>query len=228
MKNASRLFLLGALALVLLTTACAGQQGSPTPTTLPTSTAATDTPTVAVSPTDTTTATPNTTLTPGIPLTGSNVSLVCQFCVDTLAHALLVIPAEATVTILTPTATVSPTNGVSIGCTSVETTGDKQVVLCRGEQNTPILLNICEGNNCLQFTVQLQPCPPRPVNTATMTPTVSKTPTSTLAVSATPTFTPPVASPTTAATSTPTASGATATSTTSPTPTPTFTPTTSP
>src|SRR5512135_3118048 len=101
MKNVSHLFLFGALIFVLLTTACAGQQASPTPTATAPATAiiaATDTPAAA----DTSTVIPTTTTTPAIPITGANaVSVICQFCIDNLAHALLLIPAGATFTVLT-------------------------------------------------------------------------------------------------------------------------------
>ncbi len=226
MKNISRLFLFGALTLVLLTTACAGQQASPTPTATAPATAtsaATDTPTAAANPTDTPTAT----VTPAIPVTGANAVLVqCQFCIDNLAHALLLIPAGATFTILTPTATVSPTTNTNIDCSSVETFNDRQVVLCHGEQNTPVLLNICEGTNCRQFTVQLQPCPPAVLTTATITPTPKQTLTPSTTPATTPTFTPtPAKSPTSPA-ATATAHGPTSTSTL--TLTSTFTPTPTP
>ncbi len=227
MKSVSHLFLFGALLLVLLTTACAGQQASPTPTaTAPaTATTATDTPAA----TDTSTVTPTTTTTPAIPITGANaVSVICQFCIDNLSHALLLIPAGATFTVLTPTATVSPTTNVNIDCSTVETYNDRQVVLCRGEQSTPILLNICEGTDCRQFTIQLQPCPPPVLNTATMTPTPQQTLTPTSTRATTPTFTPTPASSPTSPAVTATVRGPTSTPTLTPTPTSTFTPTATP
>ncbi len=221
MKSTSRLFLLGALTLVLLTAACAGQQVSPTSTAQATSTAATETPTATVSPTDTTTATRNTTLTPGIPITGLTVSLVCQFCIDGASHALVAMPAAATFTLLTPTATVSTTN-VATSCNTVEKLNDKQVVLCLGPSNTLITLNVCAGN-CQQFTVRLQTCPPVPVATFT------RTPTSTPTASVTPTLTPVVSSPTSASpTSTSVVSSPTSAATESPTATMTLTPTATP
>ncbi len=210
MKKISRLFLFGALMLMLLTAACAGQQGLPTATAQATSTATTtETPTATVSPTSTTTPTPTTTLTPGTPA----VSLVCQFCIDTAAHAILAIPAAATFTILTPNA--------STACNTVETLNDKQVVLCQAPSNTLITLNVCAGSNCREFPVRLQTCPPLPVTTFTRTPTPTPTP------STTPTFTPPVSSPT-SPTSTSTVGGPTSTPTVSPTPTPTTSPTATP
>src|SRR5512142_3253378 len=86
MKNSSRLFFFGALTLVLLTAACAGQQTLPTATPLPPPANPTitimPTSTEATTETATATSTPNTTLTPGIPVTGLTVSLVCQFCMN--------------------------------------------------------------------------------------------------------------------------------------------------
>src|SRR5262245_26568856 len=126
MKKFSRLFLLGALTLVLLTAACGGEEGTATPigtspgatsypppfdtetpaiteTEMTSTEATTETPTAAVDLTGTAvtntteTAATGTTQTPGIPVTGSNILLLeCQFCVDTIAHALLVIPETAT------------------------------------------------------------------------------------------------------------------------------------
>lgn len=225
MQNLSRLFLFGASILVLLTAACAGQQGTPTATPQPSFTAtvpSTDTP--AATETASMTVTPDTTLTPGIPITGSIVSLQCQFCLDNAAHALLVIPAAATVTILTPTATVSSANDVDTSCSSVETFRDKQVVLCRAPSNTSLNLNVCLDNSCQQFTVTLQTCPPPTLNTASATTTVTVSPTVSRTPAASPTTSPTaVSSPTGAATSTPPASPAAATAT--PTASATFTPT---
>ena len=122
MKKISRLFLFGALAVVLLTAACAPEEGTSTavgtllpddPTSSPspaategtvtaetetTSTAATETTATvdltgtAPAATDTPqTAATDTTQTPSIPVTGDLILLECQFCVENMAHALLVL-----------------------------------------------------------------------------------------------------------------------------------------
>ena len=70
-----------------------------------------------------------------------------------MAHALLVIPETATFE-LTTTAT-----GTDTGCNTVDTFDGKQVVLCRGEENTSITLNICTDGNCTELAVDLQACP---------------------------------------------------------------------
>lgn len=102
-----------------------------------------------------TTATADETLTPSIPVIGDEVILLeCQFCVDNMAHALLVIPEVATFELATTTA------GADIGCNTVDTFNGRQVVLCRVEENTSITVNICtDGTNCTELLVDLQACP---------------------------------------------------------------------
>ena len=223
MKKISRLFLFGALAVVLLTAACAPEEGTSTavgtllpddPTSSPspaategtvtaetetTSTAATETTATvdltgtAPAATDTPqTAATDTTQTPSIPVTGDLILLECQFCVENMAHALLVLSDVATFELTTTT------TGTDTGCNTVDTFNSKQVVLCRAEENTSITLNICTDGNCTELAVDLQACPvsntPQPGGT-TNTPTAG---------AATETTT-PLASPTTGgATSTPT------------------------
>lgn len=216
MKAISRFFLFGVLTLILLTTACAGQQGSPTATATMQATA---TPTISVTSTSTVTITvsPTTTSTVVIPVTGPvTASLVCQFCMDTFTYALLDLPAAATFTLLTPPTDVSTT------CNSVETFQDRQLVLCRAPSNTSLSMNACRGEDCHQFTVRLQICPPPTLDP--VTPIWTPTP----VASMTPTLRPPVSSPTsvvsTATVGTPiataTVGGATPTITVSPTATP--------
>lgn len=183
MKTISRIFLFSALTLVLLTAACAGQEGSPTPagTTGPgeetsypppaetevTETAETatsspeatldTTPTVDLSATAPAT---ETTATPGVPVTGTDLILLeCQFCIDGAAHAMLVLPDTATFETVSDTATLS-TPGPDMGCNTVDTYNGRQIVICRGEENTSLSLNICtDGNNCTQLLVELPTCP---------------------------------------------------------------------
>lgn len=169
--------------LVLLTTACAGQQASPTATIQPTATV-----TISVTSTSAATMTPTATetLTPVIPVTGPiTTSLVCQFCMDTFTYALLDIPAAAAFTILTPTASASEAADVSTGCNAVETFQDRQLVLCRAPSLTSLSMNVCQGSDCVQFTINLQACPPPASGTAvpTMTPIPLTTPTLTVPLS---------------------------------------------
>ena len=231
MKKISRLFLLGALAVILLTAACAPEEGTPTvvetlpPVDLTPSPAATDGTLTAETETTSTaatleTATPaaaltetapaatdtpqvaatDTTQTPSTPVTSDVILLECQFCVNNMAHALLVLSEVATFE-LTTTAT-----GTDTGCNTVDTFDDRQVVLCRAEENTSLTLNICTDGNCTELLVDLQACPVAP---GTAEPGATATETSGAAVTNTPgaavTDT-PQASPTTggAATSTPT------------------------
>jgi hypothetical protein len=192
MKKMSRFLLLGAMILVLITSACAAQDTTPTVSgTLETSTpfgAATDvtetagaetattgtaettveTPTVSI--TDTAAVSTSTTQTagtgtPGVPVTGLDILLIeCQFCVDTTAHALLVLPDTATFEITSPepTTTTSSTSAAvtTPNCTTVEVNNGKQVVLCSGPEMTPITLNICtNADTCTDFPVDLLACP---------------------------------------------------------------------
>jgi hypothetical protein len=179
MNKFSRMFLFCALALVLLTAACASEEGTPTAaeTLLPvdltpspavtddgTLTAETETPstTETLEVTETTTPeaaqltpTADGSQTPSIPVTGDEVILLeCQFCVDNMAHALLVISEAATFELVTTAA------GADTGCNTVDTFNGKQVVLCRAEENTSITVNICtDGTNCTELLVDLQACP---------------------------------------------------------------------
>lgn len=201
MKKFSRLFLFGALIVVLLTAACGAEEGA-TPTSVlgtlvpeedldltgtpiggvettepeetaeGTETATGDLETPTVSATDeaatqvpaTDTPDADTTQTPGIPLTGVDVILVeCQFCVDTWAHALMVLPDTATFEIVSPppTTTTSTTSQANEArCSTVEVNNGKQVVLCSGPEMTPLILNICtDPSTCTDFPVDLLACP---------------------------------------------------------------------
>ena len=221
MKKTSRVFLFGALVLVLLLAGCAGEEVTPTPiSTLPGGEDMTSTPSAAETDTtgtaetevattgtadttaeatqETTTATPSdTTQTPSIPVTGGDIILLeCQFCIDTMAHALLVMPATSTFELVTSSASTST---VDTGCSTVDTFNDRQIVLCRAEEDTTLTLDICAAGTCSQLTVALQTCPQvatgtAPANatdtpgagTATGTPTAEASPT-TGAVTSTPT-----------------------------------------
>src|SRR5215216_5316640 len=200
MKKVSRVFLFGALILVLLTAAC-GAEGGTTPaslatlpgaeetstppggvdmtqtagtgtaTTAETSTAGPETPTVSGTE-NVSTPTIGATKTAGIPVTGVDIVLVeCQFCVDTLAHALLVLPDTATFEVATST-TSTTAETVKTNCSTIEVNNGKQVVLCSGQEKTPVILNICtDANSCTNFPVDLQPCPLKQPDTAAPTKT---------------------------------------------------------
>ena len=193
MKKSSRVFLFGALALVLLMTGCAGQEGTSTPvgtlepgaTSYP-SPLETETPGPAVTDTTataeitetategvTSTATVDATPTPVVPVTGKvDVNVVeCQFCIDTMAFALLEMPAAASLEIIDP---ASPDPDTV--CNVVDTFQERQVVLCRAPEETSVTVNVCtDANTCADITVALQTCPdkvgtPQPGG-ATNTPT---------------------------------------------------------
>ncbi len=200
MGKTSRLFLLGALILVLLTAACGADEGA-TPilvgTSFPpedgdltstplggtadttqiagTDTGDSETPTAATDGAATqAAAAAGTTQTPGIPVTGADIVLVeCQFCVDTIAHALLVLPDTATFEVVSPATTDNATN-----CSTVEVNDGRQVVLCSGPELTPITLKICPNDGtCTDFPVDLLACPlTRTNNTAPGTDISTTTP----------------------------------------------------
>jgi hypothetical protein len=192
----SRFFVFTSLILVLLTAACAAEEGT-TPTlvgtTLPAESDLTGTPfmtetvetatgdgtlvadgtaTADGSPTAsatdadaTATGSPaaGTTPTPGIPVTGPDIVLVeCQFCVDTWAHALLVLPDTATFEIVSPAPaiTTSTTADTTPNCSTVEVNSGRQIVLCSGPETTPLTLNICtDVNTCTDVPINLMACP---------------------------------------------------------------------
>ena len=210
MNKISRLFLFGTLILVLLTAACAAEQGTTptavgttvtdeetstplatetagtaeteTATTAETATEALETPTASETDAVSTQATADGTAaaaqtagtpgTPQVPVTGVDIVLVeCQFCVDTMAHALLVLPDTATFEITSPpTTTTTSTTSVSAtspNCTTVEVNNGKQVVLCSGPEMTPITLNICTDSlTCTDFPIDLLACPLAQTGTA--------------------------------------------------------------
>jgi hypothetical protein len=225
MKKISRVFLFGALALVLLLAGCGGQEETATPvgTTQPGAETSVASPTEAVgtaetmttgtaettstaetSPTPTEAATATATAQAQAPVTGGDINVLeCQFCIGTTAYALLDIPAVATFEITDPASPDPDTQ-----CNTADTFNDRQVVLCRAPQETSLTLNVCtDANTCSEVTVDLQPCP---LAAATAQPGVSATKTPTSAAEATATATgaagTPSATPTTAggATATPT------------------------
>lgn len=114
-----------------------------------------------------------TTQSPVVPVTDQEIMLVeCQFCVDTRAHALVVLPDTATFQITSPVPSANTTTDQQPTCTTVEVNNGRQVVLCSGPEMTPLVVNICtEATNCTDFPVDLLACPltqggpVRPANT---------------------------------------------------------------
>jgi len=179
MKKISRIFLFGALTLVLLSAACA----EATPTTIATSgpigRLASPTADITVTAGTATTETiatenPNATGTPVVPVTGGDlILLACQYCIEGMAHALLILPDTVTFGAVADTASRS-TVGRDTGCSTVDRFKGRQVVICRGQENTSMSLNICtDSGNCTQLLVELQACPVNNASGATNTPEAS-------------------------------------------------------
>lgn len=179
MKKVSRMFLFGALGLVLALTACAPSEGTPTgvgspfpdgtpvvdltgspPAEATEATVTTETETPVVDTTDTPDVTPteDTTQTPSIPVTGDIVLVECQFCIESVGHALLVFNESSTFEVVT-TSAATPSDP-DMGCSTIDTYDGRQVVLCRGEEDSSLTLNICDANGtCTELMVSLQGCP---------------------------------------------------------------------
>jgi hypothetical protein len=145
---------IGALALILLTSACNLPAQSPTPvgtilaTGQVTSTAVTSLPVSTASPT---------TL---IPVTGAQeVSLQCQFCVNDEPHAVLILPQTASFLVSEPI--------IGVNCITAQVVNDKRILFCRGAQHMLFTLNVCfDDVSCLQYPITLVTCPmgQQPVN----------------------------------------------------------------
>ena len=267
MKRISRVFLFGAVTVILLAAACAPTEGGTpivpgalqdiltgSPTALATDTTGTAETTTATVDASQATAT-NTSLTPSIPVTGLEViSLDCQYCVDNIAHAQLVIPRDAKFEVVSPEELASRNNnddddnggnnsddngnsngdedngngdnenGDRLGCRTIDRFRDKKLVLCRAEENTIITLNVCLKDDNTCTEVEIT------LQSCALT-TGTPSPIATISITPTGTLTPgtitaTVTSTTATATSTPIGS---ATSTSTPTPTVvTNTPTASP
>jgi hypothetical protein len=221
MKKIACLFILGLWVAILLL-ACAPPGGSPTDvfgtlTALPQASGSpsatlqtSETPSVTVeisaSPSVTATAAPSATPTLGTPVSATPPVLetLCQFCLDTIPHAIVAIDQAASFEVIlpistTPTATPAPEN--QIVCATVETLNGKQLVLCHGPQGAVVTLNVClpgGSANCTKFPITLITCPlvavtatptlgSGPGNTATNTPAAAPTDTPTTAPTTTPT-----------------------------------------
>lgn len=150
MRRISRPLLVGALMVILLTSACGAFSGvSPTPVWSPTPQGQIQFSTGIPSAVTTQTGI---SVTPLIPITGENVvSMQCQFCVDDQAHAILVFPDFAYFDVNSST---------PVSCLTASDENGMRILICRGTQSTSFTLNICsDSSNCLQFPVTLQPCP---------------------------------------------------------------------
>lgn len=100
-----------------------------------------------------------TTQTAGIPVTGAEtIVLECQYCIEGMAHAVLVVPDTMTFQTLDENASVFP-EGTNVGCFSVDSFNGRQTVICRTEQNTSLTLELCTNDDCTQLLVDLQSCP---------------------------------------------------------------------
>src|SRR5215204_2492561 len=172
MKNIKCALLLTTVILMLLISACSGSSVAstvtptqdltslpPTSGTDTTATAATsiaETPTLAttdtVVPTQVVeTATPAVSVTAGV---GPVVSIMCEFCVDTAAYTVLVIPRDTTFVMPTDT----PANA-GLNCFVTDAPNGKQVVVCYGLEPITFNLQVCDiNNNCVDFPVTLQDC----------------------------------------------------------------------
>ena len=152
MKIISRSLLLGALALILLSSACnmPAQTTAPVGTVLPNGLTQSALPTATVSMATGV----STTLTPAIPITGENVvQMQCQFCVNDRPHAILIFPDFAIFVVDTTTAN-------PVTCLTAEVLNGKRVLVCTGTQLTTFNLKICsDQSNCLLYPVALQGCP---------------------------------------------------------------------
>lgn len=213
MKNISRRMLIGSLSLIFLNSAC-----GPGPTPVPMETIFPGGQIQTVAPTSTGLTSSNSTstsTTPLIPVTGHNVvSMQCQFCVDTVAHAILIFPDFAFFDV----AASEP-----VTCLTAHVVNGQRVLICRGAELTTFTLNICsDPSNCLQFPVTLDACPLIP-NTGIGTPGITFTPVTPFFLNPENTLRPPTSEPAGLPTSTVASSLPPPISTTAP-PPPTFEP----
>src|ERR1041384_292068 len=135
MKKWSRPILIGVLMLVFWTSACnlsVQTPAAPSGTIIPTEQIASLIPTgTGVTPM-TETETPATSV---IPITGENVvEMQCQFCVNSLAHAVFIFPDSAVFDVET---------GSPVTCLTAEVVNGKRVLVCNGTQSTSFNLKIC-------------------------------------------------------------------------------------
>jgi hypothetical protein len=146
-NSLSRGLAIGALLLLLFTSACNLPAQSPTPvgTILPTRQG-----TTTVSPTVPASTEIPTTL---IPVTGAQeVLLQCQFCVNAEPHAVIILPQSAAFLVSEPI--------VGVNCITAQMVGDRRILFCRGGQGTTFTFNACfDEASCLQYPITLATCP---------------------------------------------------------------------
>ena len=152
MKKILRPILIGVLILIFLNSACTALAGtSPTAvgTILPGGQAQSPVPTSNSGASITATDTPVELI---IPITGENVvEMQCQFCVNSLTHAVFIFPEFAIFDVESST---------PVTCLTAQVVNGKRVLICNGTQLTSFNLKICsDSSNCLLFPVALQACP---------------------------------------------------------------------
>jgi hypothetical protein len=142
MRKIPRPILIGALALVILSSACRMVTG------LFPSRTATLVPAAAVIGSATPAGTSDF---PLVPVTGGDVVYMqCQFCAAGETHAVLILPDDASFDVDAP----SP-----VTCLTADVVNSRRIVICRGPQSTSFNINVCsDPTNCLLFPVALQPC----------------------------------------------------------------------
>ena len=70
---------------------------------------------------------------------------------DAETHAVLILPDFAYFDV---------GSNSSVSCLTADVAGGKRILICHGPQSTSFNLNVCsDPSNCLQFPVDLQPCP---------------------------------------------------------------------
>ena len=149
----SRVGWIGALVLILLSSACNLPAQTPTATV------------VSILPTDQATSTllPASTegletSTAAIPVTGmEEVSLQCQFCVNGQPHAVLILPESSSFLVSDPV--------IGVNCVTAQVVNERRILFCRGTQQTTFTFNVCtEDSNCYQYPITLANCPLSPRN----------------------------------------------------------------
>jgi hypothetical protein len=149
MKITPRRLLAGAWALLVFTSAC-NMPAAPTATPLGTILPAEQVLSTPA-PTGIWSGLPATSV--SIPVTGMDpVTLQCQFCVNDVPHAVLIVGENASFNVAEPLTRVT--------CLTAQVVNGRRIVLCRGAAQTAFNLNVCTGGtNCSLFPVTLETCP---------------------------------------------------------------------
>ncbi len=177
MKKSSLLLIMGVLLFSLAVTAFVTARADAAPALQVTST-----------PTFTPTAFPppaggnGTSVTPVAPLqNASMIVLWDRVCIKKVPYNIIALPAGATFELVaadgTPIPALMPDSTPVPGqnaCKSVLILGDKQVVVCTGQQDTSYTLRVTNGGITEDFVVALKACPLKPPQVENpVTPTVS-------------------------------------------------------